>query len=194
MLPIEFMILAIALRLASGAQYTWAVLKGRARPNPITWFFWGLTALIAFFAQLSQGVGLPAFITLALAAGPFTVCFISIAKGHLRAHLNPFNFICMTITIIGITLWVTTKNANLAILFSIIADASISLPTLVKGYRDPRSEYAYPYLLSVLSMVVTLLMITDWRFATYGFPLYMLLINLALFLMPLIGTQPTKAR
>jgi len=187
MLPIEFISLAIILRLASGAQYTWSVIVGKSRPNPITWFFWGITALITFFAQLSEGLGAFSLISLALAIGPLTVSVIATLKGHLRAHLNRFNFICMTITIIGIILWRLTDNADIAIVFSIIADATISLPTLTKGFKDPKSEYVIPYFLSASSMIITLFTIQSWTFTAFGFPLYMLLINLTLFSTPLLG-------
>lgn len=187
MLPVEFISLAIILRLSSGAQYTWSVITGKSRPNPITWFFWGLTALITFFAQLSEGLTNLAIVSLALAIGPLAVSIIATLRGHLRAHLNKFNFICMTITVIGIILWRITDNADVAIMFSIIADATISLPTLTKGFKDPESEYIIPYFLSIVSMTITLLTITEWSFTAFAFPMYMLLINVALFATPLLG-------
>jgi hypothetical protein len=82
---------------------------------------------------------------------------------------------------VGILLWQITNDPVLAIVFSIAADILASLPTIRKAYYDPDSEYEYPYLLSAISMVITLLTIKSWAFTTYAFPLYMLVINVVLF-------------
>jgi len=176
---------AIALRLMSGGRYAWGVFNGRARPNPVTWFLWGSTAMVAFAAQLNEGVGAQALVTFVLGLGPLTVALLATVRGHLRAHLTPFTFVCAAITLGGIFLWQVTSDATFAIVCSIVADIAASLPTLRKGYKDPSSEYALPYFLSMCSMVITLLTITTWNFQTYAFPLYMLLINCVLFAMPL---------
>jgi hypothetical protein len=69
----------------------------------------------------------------------------------------------------------------LAIAFCIVADLLATLPTLHKAYRAPESEYAPPYLLSILAMLVTLGTVDGGGFIAYGFPLYMLLVNVVLF-------------
>lgn len=183
---------AILLRLASGGRYAWGVIMGRARPNPVTWFLWGSTAMVAFAAQLTGGVGAQALVTFVLGLGPLVVALLATVRGHLRAHLTPFTFACAAITLGGIFLWQATSNPTLAIACSIAADFAASLPTLRKGYHDPGSEYALPYFLSMCSMVITLLTITTWNFETYAFPIYMLCINTLLFIMPL--RRPTKIK
>ena len=69
----------------------------------------------------------------------------------------------------------------LAIAFCVLADLLATLPTLRKAYSDPDSEYAPPYLLSVLAMLLTLGTVAGGDLTTYGFPLYMLLVNVVLF-------------
>jgi hypothetical protein len=70
---------------------------------------------------------------------------------------------------------------ELAIAFCILADLLATLPTLRKAYGAPNSEYAPPYLLSVLAMLITLGTVVDGGFTAHGFPLYMLSINVVLF-------------
>jgi hypothetical protein len=65
-----------------------------------------------------------------------------------------------------------------ALLFSIAADIFSSVPTIIKSFKDPDSERALPYLLSLLSMIATMAAIPHWTLAAYAFPLYILLINL----------------
>jgi hypothetical protein len=181
MLPVGFVLLSVIIRLVSGGKYAWGIVQGRARPNPITWFLWGLTAMIAFFAQLQQGFTGQSFVLLALGITPLTVCVIALMKHGIQRYLTSFTLSCASIALVGIILWRITAQPSIAIVFSIIADIFASLPTLRKSYEDPSSEYPLPYLLSMVSMLITLLTIRSWAFVTYAFPLYMFGINLVLF-------------
>jgi len=175
-LPVWCIVFSLIIRLFSGGKYAVGVLRGIARPNPITWFLWGLTSLIAFCAQLGD-LQAQSFVTLALGVTPIAISVVAIAKNGLRAHCTRFTLSCGLCALIGIALWQITDNPVMAIVFAIIADIMASLPTLKKSYGDPASEYAFPYLLSVFSMVITLLTIRSWVFIIYAFPLYMLCIN-----------------
>jgi hypothetical protein len=180
MLPVWFIVVSLVIRLYSGGKYAVGVLKGIARPNPVTWFLWGLTSLIAFCAQ-SGDLQAQSFVTLALGVTPIAVCVIAIAKNGLRAHCTRFTLMCGLSALVGIVLWQITDSPALAIVFAIVADILASLPTLSNAYDDPASEYSLPYLLSVISMVTTLLTIKSWIFTIYAFPLYMLCINVVLY-------------
>jgi hypothetical protein len=186
MLPAWCIVFAIALRLGGGLQYAWGVVKGRARPNPVTWFLWGFTSMVAFAAQLQEGVGLSAFGTFALGLSPLLVFTVSVIKNRRVSHLTPFTIACATCTFVGIILWQVTSNASLAILFSIIADIFAGLPTIVKAYSDPSSEYSRPYLISIISTVIILLTIHSFTFAALAFPLYMFLTNVMFFTLATI--------
>ncbi|HEU5186888.1 MAG TPA: hypothetical protein VFT87_00105 [Candidatus Saccharimonadales bacterium] len=181
MLPGWFVLVSVGIRLISGGRYAWAVTKGRARPNPITWLLWGLTALIALAAQLQNGFSTESVVLLALAASPLLIFGISVAKQGIKHHLTPFTIVCGSLALLGIILWQLTAQPTVAIWFSIAADICATLPTLQKAYKDPSSEYAPPYLLSMGSMALTLLTIQTWTFTNYAFPLYILCINVALF-------------
>lgn len=180
MLPAWFIVFSIGIRLLSGGRYAWGLLNGKARPNPVTWFLWGLTAMIAFAAQMQDGVGVQALVTFVLGLSPLLIFVLAIIKNPLSTHLTPFTLSCAAIALAGIVLWQVTNNAELAIWFSIIADAVAGFPTLVKAYFDPSSEYSQPYLLSIISMGILLLTIDTWTFAVAAFPIYMLVSNIYL--------------
>lgn len=180
MLPMWCVVFSMLIRLISGGQYAWGVVKGKARPNPITWLLWGLTAMIAFAAQIQEGVGMPALATFVLGVSPLVIFGIAVAKNPIAGYLTPFTLGCAACAVLGIILWRITDNAQLAIVFSIVADIFASLPTLLKAYHDPSSEYGRPYMLSIISMLIILGTIQSWTFAAYAFPAYMLCINVVL--------------
>lgn len=185
MLPYYFIYIAVFIRLLGGVSYLRATLDGRARPNPLSWFFWGTTPIIAFFAEISAGVGLPALATLALGISPLAVFVAVMYKNPRLFQLDAFNLLCGILAILGIILWRATENPDTAIMLAIIADIASVLPTLRKIWRFPNSEHSPTYLMSASSMTLVLFTIQQWNFATFAFPVYVLCINL--FILWFIG-------
>lgn len=181
MLPSWFVIIAIGFRLIGGAGYIRSVARGKTKPNPITWFVWALTALIAFIAQLHEGVGVQAWVTFALAVGPLLIFCISLAKSRQASHFTFFNCCCGSLALTGIILWQATDNALLAIVCSILADICGSLPTIRKSLHDPHSETPLPFLMSALSMALTIATLREFTLPAVLFPAYIMAINLTIY-------------
>lgn len=182
MLPAYFLIIAVMLRVMGGISYVRATLRGRARPNLVSWGLWSLTGLIAFVAQLTHNAGPEAIVTLAIALGPLAVCIAAVYKGAHRTKLTQLDIWSLGLAIMGIGLWLVSKDPLMALAMSIVADLFSNIPTLVKCYRKPESEHSYTYGISIVGMAVTLLTVTDWHLIHWLFPAYILAINATLFL------------
>jgi hypothetical protein len=180
MLASGFIAVAILLRLMSDGGYLISTLRGKAKPNIVSWSLWGLTALIAFAAQISKGGGIEILVTLAIAAGPLAVTAAAVLKGTQSLRLTRLDLWCLSLAIAGIILWIRTEDPLVALLMSIMADIFASIPTAVKSYLAPHTENAAAYSLSVISMIVTLLTVRQWNVMSWAFPLYILAINLTL--------------
>lgn len=171
-------IIAISLRLFAGVDYLVATVKGAVKPNPVTWLFWGLAPLIAFGAQLQYGLQPSSWVTLALGLGPLFIFVFSLTKSEKkRWKLGVFDFLCGASAAIGLVLWQLTSDPTVALLFGILADILGGLPTVYKAYIRPETEKAFPYMLSMLSMFITLLTLREWSFIQAGFPVYIFCIN-----------------
>lgn len=187
-LPAWFVYVAIAIRLISGAVYTTATMKGKAKPSPVTWFFWGLTPMIAFAAQVSRGGGIESsLMTFAIGLGPLVIFITAFFKNRKNWKFTISNGVCAILAAIGVALWLITDDPVLAMIFSILADFSASLPTITKSYLKPKSEYPVAYAISMLSMILTLLALSDWSFLNYAFEAYILVINLIILSAICIG-------
>lgn len=178
MLPIEFIIIAVAMRLLGGVSYLRAVIRGKAHPYPLSWLLWSITPMIIFAAEIQAGVGMQALVTLALGVSPLLVFIVSMIKNPRALKLDTLNIMCGLIAVAGIGLWYITDTPAVAIIISIIADIFSAIPTIRKAFKKPKTEHAPTYMLSAGSMIITLLTITEWTFATYAFPVYVLAINL----------------
>src|SRR5258707_15432889 len=95
MLDAGLVYLAIGLRLTSGLTYALAVFRGQARPNNVTWFFWGASPIIAFAAQAqTTGLSPQAWMTLALGLGPLVIFMTSLIKNKGIWRFNKSDIIC----------------------------------------------------------------------------------------------------
>jgi len=180
MLGDEYMVVAIILRLAAGLGYLVATWRRIVQPNPVSWLLWGLTPLIAFLAQVQDGVTPQAWAVFTLGVGPLLVFAVSVTR-KTRWRVTRFDALCGVSAVAGIALWQLTSNPGIALLFSIIADILASVPTLAKAYEAPRSERSLPYLASMASMIVILARTSGPQLVDYAFPLYILSINTAIF-------------
>lgn len=181
MLPDSFIILAILLRFASGASYLRATWKGNAQPHLASWSLWSLTALVAFAIQLVQGGGAQAFVTLAIGLSPTAVCAVALYRRTGITKLSRSDKYCVLFAFVGILLWIMSKDPLTMLFMSILADMFSEVPTLRKAYLKPHTEHATAYALTIASMVVALLTITNWHIVQWLFQAYILAINIAIF-------------
>lgn len=182
MLGTLLIVVAIILRLAAGADYLTATIKGSVKPNPVTWLFWGLAPMIAFAAQAQSGLEPSSWVTFILGLGPLLIFAIAVTKNKKqRWKLSRSDILCGASAAIGLLLWQITSDPMLALTFGIVADILGGMPTLYKSYHFPESEKALPYFLSLMSMVVTMFSLTRWDYINAGFPVYIFCINFVLF-------------
>jgi uncharacterized membrane protein len=174
----NFVFLAVIIGFAGNAVYVLDTLKGRNRPNRVSWFMWTLAPFIAFAAQLSEGVGIQSLLTFMAGVCPLLVLIASFMNKKAVWKLTRFDFLCGALSLLGLILWLVTRHAGIAIIFAIAADALAAVPTIMKSYTDPDSEGWINYLTAAIAAGITLLTVPDWTFSTYGFSLYLLLVCL----------------
>jgi hypothetical protein len=186
-----FLAAAMALRLAGEGRYVVAVVRGRARPNLVSWSCWALAPLVAFAAQLSHGLRLTEWMTPVLAIGPVAVVAAAMAKGGVRSRVIGFDLACGASALVGLVAWLVTSRPAAALLFCIVADLVATAPTLRNAYRRPFDECAPTYLMSSVAMAITLLTADQWVFGQVALPLYILAVNAALYAVIRIRAMAT---
>lgn len=179
---------------ASGSvAYLVNTVRGRVKPNRVSFLLWSVIPIIAFFAQIDQGVGLESLMTFSTGFLPLTVLIASFFNKQAKWKLTKFDVICGILSLAGLFLWMITKVGNIAILFSIIADALAAVPTLVKAWKFPETEIAWPWLATVAGIILTLLTISEFTFANSGFIIYILILNITLFVLISRKSGKTKS-
>lgn len=175
----NFVIVGVIIIVAGKLSYLIDTIKGKTKPNKISYGLWALASLIAFTAEISQGVGIHSLLTFSVGFGPLIIFLASFVNKQAQWKLSGFDIGCGVLALVGLFLWWFTKVGNIAIAFSIAADALAALPTIIKSYLYPHTENPWSYVGDVIGAGITLLTISAWNFADIGFPIYILIINFA---------------
>lgn len=183
MLNPNFVFFGIFLMCVGGFSYLRDTIKGKIQPNRVSWFMWCLAPLIAFAAEVKQGVGIQSLATFIVGFVPLLVFISSFINKKAIWKLEKIDFICGILSLIGLSMWWITKIGNIAIFFSILADGLASIPTIIKSYQHPESENDLPYLFTVVNALIALLIIKEWNFQHYAFQLYLFIVYIFLFML-----------
>src|SRR4029078_6496608 len=119
--------------------------------NKVTWFIWTIAPLIAFAAQVQQGIGLSSLTTFSVGFVPLLIFIASFVNKNSHWKITTLDIICGILSMIGLFFWFITQVGNVAIFFSILSDALAAIPTVIKSYKAPETETAQAYLFSGLN-------------------------------------------
>lgn len=188
----NFVILGAIIFFFGSIGYFLDTLKGKVKPNRVTWFIWSLAPLIAFAAQIREGVGIhQSLLTFMVGFIPLIISIASFVNKKAYWEIGRLDIICGVLALVGLFLWYITGTGIIAIFFSILVDALAAFPTVVKSYKFPETENYFLYFANAISAAITLLTIKIWNFETFGFSLYIFLLTslLAILIKFKVGKQ-----
>lgn len=178
----NFVFLGAILNLVGSTNYVYNTIKGRTKPNRVTWFLLALAPMIAFGAMLSEGVNWKTgLMTFMVGFGPLMVFLASFVNKKSVWKLGRFDYICGGLSLVGLTAWALLRTGEVAILFSIITDVFALLPTMVKAWKFPETEKPLVFFNGALSATITLLTIKVHSFSSSAFAVYILVSCVLLF-------------
>ena len=183
MLDPKFVIVGTLIGTAGALAYLVDTVKGKVKPNRVSFLLWSIAPLIAFAAQIKQGVGLESLMTFSTGFLPLLTFAASFVNKKAEWKITRFDLVCGFLSVIGLALWLITKVGNIAIFFSIVADGLAAIPTVVKAFKYPETELAWPWIATVFGVVLTLLTLSTWTFANSGFIIYILIIDAIIFFL-----------
>jgi len=177
MLPENIIYFAIFLNLIGHIIYIRSIIKGKAKPNLISWFFWSLAPFIGVFFQLKAGAGLSMLPIFIAGFGSLMIFIAAILTKNRFWKITNFDVYCGLFSALALIFYVLTHNLGISILFAILSDALAGVPTIIKTWNFPETENWAPYLLPIFSNLAGLLIIKNWSFPIYSFGIYFLIID-----------------
>lgn len=173
-LEISLIIFGILVHVIGSSFYIWDIITGKIQPNKITWGVISFTTGIVFFAQASVHLSLTLISIGLLFLIPFTIFCASFFNPKAHWELQKIDYACLILSIIGIALWIATKNPLWAIIFSILADFFACVPTWIKTYTHPQSESPWGYVGALINTTIGLLFVSNLFSQDSIFSLYII--------------------
>ena len=173
----NFVFLGAVIYALGSVGYLVGTIKGTVKPNRVTWFIWTVAPLLAFFAQVSEGVGLhQSLLTFMAGFIPLLIFIASFMNRNAYWKIGRLDIICGVLSLLGLVWWVLTGTGLIAIVLAIIVDFVAAIPTMIKGWKFPETENWVFFFANALSAGLTVLTITTWNLETFLFPLYIFII------------------
>jgi hypothetical protein len=130
-------IAALAL-LALTPAYLAHVLRGSARPHPVSWGIWAILGVLGTASTAAAGAG-PTVIVLAVTAGVEVFVFVA-ALHSAPVSVSARELWPLAPALIGALVWIGVHDPLAGALGVVTADLGGVWPTLKKTWIDPRSE------------------------------------------------------
>ncbi len=181
MLHANFVIIGTLIGAVGSIAYLIDTVKGKVKPNRVSFLLWSIAPLIAFAAQIGKGVGIESLMTLSVGILPLMTFGGSFINKKAEWKLTRFDLTCGFLSIVGLIFWLITQEGNIAIAFSILADGLAAIPTVVKAYKYPETEVAWPWLTTSFGVILTLLTLRQLTFANSAFIIYIFIVDTTIF-------------
>ena len=170
-------IIGAIVQLIGIYAYIRDTLRGKTKPNKVSWLMWSIAPLIATVAAILKGVTwavLPVFMS---GFAPLLVFIVSFVNKESYWKLEVFDYICGALSLLALILWGITKEPIVAIIFAIASDGAASVPTLIKAWRHPETETASAYITGLINSLTSFGAIRLIIFSELAFPIYLAIVN-----------------
>ncbi len=181
-------ILSSLIVLLAYLVYEWSIFHGTTRPHRTTRFVLMLITILGSSALFAESDRVVFWLIAMMAVNSIILFLISLKYGV--GGWAKSDVICLIIALVGITSWKLTSNPAFGLYAAVVADFAGMIPTVIKTYRHPETEYSLWFLLDVVSIILILIALPRWELIVVLYPLYLLIINSIL----LILTQRPKFR
>lgn len=158
------------------------MLRGKAKPNRVTWLLWSFAPLISAAAAFSNGESWSVLPILLAGLNPLLIVIFSFFVKGAYWKISKLDYLCGALSLIALVLWLITKDPVLAVFFAIMSDALAGLPTLIKAWKDPESESPMIFILGIIASLSAYFTANAISFTNLGFQTYLIILNIAILL------------
>ena len=163
-----------------------SIYRKESNPHVLSWLGWAFITLIGSLAMIDSGSKWSTLFIFANSFSCFTIATYSIYKKVGVWSTTIYDFLFFGLGILGIILWQTLDLPIAAIFLSVTADVFFSIPTLVKIYKNPKSENYVAWIPYCIAGIFGVLAISRLTLSEILYPTYVCVINIVMLLMILL--------
>lgn len=164
--------------MLSVIPYARSIFKLETKPQRMTWFIWSVVTFIAFFSQLAKGGTWSLLLTVGDTMAVLIIFILSFKFGV--SGYRKIDILSLCGVGISLILWYFTKEPAVALYLIIITNFIGANLTIVKTWKDPRSENWIGWAMCGVGGFLGTLAVGEWNFILLLFPIYIFLINSAM--------------
>jgi hypothetical protein len=174
-------VLSAILAFLGSSAYIRDTLKGKTKPNRVTWLMWALAPLIGTAAAVSADANLWVTFRVFLSGFfPLIIFFVSFINPQSFWKLTTFDLLCGACSLLALIVWLGLGNPQSAILLAVVGDGFAVLPTVRKSWTNPETETGITYVTGLAATLLVLPSIPIWNIENSAFPIYLLVANVLL--------------
>lgn len=151
--------------------YVIDTLKGKTKPNIVTWVTWTMLTAVATAAAFAAHEPRTAIFTLGSAVSTGVVILAGLRNGFAKYSI--FDGLCQAGIIVGFILWLIFNSPSIAIIAAVSLDFMAMLPTLRHSWIKPREETWETYLINTIASILVLVALKDYSTPSLAYPLYL---------------------
>jgi hypothetical protein len=116
-------------------------------------------------------------------------CFLVVLFGVIRKvgiwQGTRYDIIFFSTGLLGLVLWQTLNLPILALLAALLADFCFGVPTILKTWKNPKTETIFPWGMATLSGLTSLFALEIITFTEVAYPLYLFCFDALILLLVL---------
>lgn len=176
-------------------SYIVSVVRGRAKPNRVSWLFWGVpSTLAAAVSIIEDGFSLPQVFVLLCGVMPLTIFVFALFCRRAYWKLNKPDYVCGVFAAAAFVSYLIFRDPILSISLAIATDMFASIPTVIKVWKHPESESITIWITSTAASWLNLLLITNWGWTDCAYTIYLIVANTGALVCFLIGKRLARGR
>lgn len=169
------LVIATFLTLVSAIPYIRDIVRGKSRPNIVSWTTWSLLTGIATAAEISAHEYVAAIFT---GAGTFeTALIVLLGLKYGFVKYARFDIVCQLSAIVGIILWQAFDSPAIAVIGSVLIDLLGGLPTFKHAWQKPHEETWQTFALGSIGGVFVILALTRYNWVSLSYAAYLVAVN-----------------
>ncbi len=169
-------VLAGCLSFFAYILYVVSMIKGRCRPNRMTWMTLTVIGIGLAVSYFASGARETMWVPISYVAGPFIISLFSFKYGE--GGWSRLDRWCIFGVIVSVGMWWLLHSPLVGLVTNLLVDLFALLPTMEKSLRDPAGEDRVAWSIETVSNIMNLFAVTTWTFAVAVYPVYLLAINL----------------
>jgi hypothetical protein len=138
--------------------YVVSIFRGKTKPERMTFFIWFIVDAVTLSSYITVGARTTIWAVLVFTFSKLLILGLSIKRG--MGGFSKFDIGCLLMALLGIIVWVGTKNALWALYFGTFVMLVGYLPTIKKAYFLPKTENSLSWVMATGASVLNLFALT----------------------------------